>query len=277
MSIPSSPVEHQYGRQGVLDAILDALGRMGREPGQLVPADLAPVDSFHIRGREATVELADRAALKPGMAVLDVGCGLGGSARYLASQYGCHVTGIDLTRAYLEAARRLTELVGLDDRVEFCIADALNLPFKDAGFDVVWTEHTQMNIADKAMFYGEIARVLTPGGQLLLHDVFAGEAGPLRYYPVPWADDPSISFLAPAATVRQLLEDRGLMIDHWIDTSDPSQAWFLKVLEMFDQTGPPPLGPHLLMGDNARLKIENQLHNLREGRLAVVQAVARRH
>ena len=249
---------------------------MGKKPLQLAPADLAPVDAFHIRGQEATVELADRAALKPGMDVLDVGCGLGGSARYLASQYGCRVIGIDLIRAYVEAACRLSELVGLRDRVGFCHADALNLPFTDASFDVVWTEHAQMNIEDKPRFYGEITRVLAPGGQLLLHDIFAGEGGPLRYYPVPWADDASISFLAPAGTLRQMLEDFGLVIDHLVDTSDLSASWFLKVLEMFNQAGPPPLGPHLLMGDDARLKIENQLYNLRKGRLIVLQALARK-
>ncbi len=164
MNTVNNQIEYHYKRENLLKAILDALRETGKDPSRLEPADLAPVDTFHIRGREATVELARRTSLKPGDRVLDVGSGLGGSARYLASQYQCLVTGVDITRAYVDTANALAELTGLENKVNFQHASALDLPFEDNAFDAVWTEHVQMNIADKRTFYREIARVTRPGG-----------------------------------------------------------------------------------------------------------------
>ena len=112
--------------------------------------------------------------MTPGLKVLDVGSGLGGSARYLAGEHGCRVTGIDLTKEYVDVANALAELVGMKNLVTFRQASALDLPFADGSFDVVWTQHVQMNIADKRAFYSQIARVLAPRGRLLFHDIFQG-------------------------------------------------------------------------------------------------------
>jgi ubiquinone/menaquinone biosynthesis C-methylase UbiE len=155
-------VEQHYGRGRILDSIIAALRETGKDLGRLKPEDLGPVDEFHVRGREATVELARRAALKPGSHVLDVGCGLGGSARYLAAEHQCQVTGIDLTQEYVDVANALAGMVGLSDKVACRQASALEMPFDDGTFDVVWTEHVQMNIADKHAFYREIGRVTRP-------------------------------------------------------------------------------------------------------------------
>lgn len=270
---PPEAVERHYGRGDVLDSILGALRGMGKDVARLVPADLAPVDEFHIRGREATVELARRASLTPGSRVLDVGCGLGGSARYLASEHRCRVTGIDLTREYVDAASALADLVGLRGMVEFHQASALDMPFDARTFDVVWTEHVQMNIADKRAFYREIARVLAPRGRLLFHDIFQGDGG-APHYPVPWAEEASISFLATPDAVREILEGLGFSILDWEDTSQRSLAWFAAVLEKLRLSGPPPLGTHLLMGGTAKAKTADIVRNLRERRVVAFQAVA---
>jgi len=268
-------VERHYGRGGILDSILRSLAAMGKDVGALVPADLAPVDQFHIRGREATVELANRASIMPGLSVLDVGCGLGGSVRYLAAERGCRATGADLTPEYVDVATELAKLVGLAGAVEFRQASALALPFGDATFDVVWTEHVQMNIADKRAFYAELARVLVPGGRLVFHDIFQGDGG-APHFPVPWAEERSISFLAPPDAIRTTLEDLGLRILDWEDKTRPSLAWFSAVLERIRTSGPPPLGIHLLMGPTARTKVENIVRNMAEARVAVVQCVAQK-
>ena len=168
-------IEQHYGRGRILDLILEGLRATGKDLARLAPADLAPVDEFHIRGREATVELARRASLTPGLRVLDVGCGLGGSARHLAAEHQCQVTGIDLTQEYVDVANALADLVGLRDRVAYRQASALEMPFDDGSFDIIWTEHVQMNIADKHAFYGEIGRVIRPKGLLLFHDIFLGD------------------------------------------------------------------------------------------------------
>jgi len=266
-------VEQHYTQGRILDSILGALRETGTDLARLTPEDLAPVDEFHVRGREATVELARRASLKPGSQVLDVGCGLGGSARYLAAERQCRVTGIDLTQEYVDVANALADMVGLSDNVAFRQASALEIPFGDASFDVVWTQHVQMNIADKRAFYLEIARVTRPKGLFLFHDIFRGDGGPL-HYPVPWAEDPSISFLAAPGEVRQILENLGFVIHDWVDKTEPSLQWVVAAIEKVKVSGPPPLGPHLLMGDNAKTKLENAIRNLREGRFVVYQARA---
>jgi MPBQ/MSBQ methyltransferase len=266
-------VEKHYGRGRILDSIVASLRASGKDPARLQPEDLAPVDEFHVRGREATVELAGRGSLRPGSRVLDVGCGLGGSARYLAVEHQCQVTGIDLTQEYVDAANALAGMVGLGDRIRFQQANALDLPFADGAFDVVWTQHVQMNIADKTGFYREIARVTHPGGVFLFHDIFAGNGGPL-HFPVPWAEDPSISFLAPPGEVKETLEGLGFVLRDWVDTTDPSVRWTADVIERIRASGPPPLGIHLLMGPTAKTKIETVVRNLREGRIVVYQACA---
>jgi ubiquinone/menaquinone biosynthesis C-methylase UbiE len=266
-------VESHYGRGRILDSILAALRGMGKDPERLSPVDLAPVDEFHIRGREATIELAKRAAPARGLRVLDVGCGLGGSARFLAQEYACRVTGVDLTREYVDAAGDLAVRVGLADKVEFRQASALALPFAAGEFDLVWTEHVQMNIADKGAFYAELARVLKRGGRLVYHDIFAGAGGPV-HFPVPWAETPDISFLAAPGEAQAHLEALGLRFLERADRSAQATAWFEATLERLGQSGPPPLGLHLLMGPSAPVKFGNMLRNLKEGRIAVWQAVA---
>lgn len=266
-------IEQHYGRGRILDSILGALRASGKDLARLTLADLAPVDEFHIRGHEATVELARRASLTPGLRVLDVGCGLGGSARYLAAEHQCQVTGIDLTQEYVDVANALAGMVGLKDRVEFRQASALKMPFDDASFDVVWTEHVQMNIADKHAFYGEISRVTRRKGLLLFHDIFLGDGGPL-HYPVPWAEDASISFLAAPDEMRQILDGLGFIVHDWVDKSEPSLDWFVSAIERLKLSGSPPLGLHLLMGNTAKTKFENNIRNLREGRFVVFQTLA---
>jgi len=266
-------VEHHYGRGHILDSVLNGLRQGGKDLDRLRPADLAPVDEFHIRGREATIELAARASLRPGLRVLDVGCGLGGSARYLAAEHGCEVVGIDLTQEYVDTANALAAMVGLERSVAFRQGNALEIPFDRDSFDVVWTEHVQMNVADKHAFYAEIARVLVPRGRLLFHDIFQGEGGPL-WFQVPWAEDGSISFLAAPDAVRDVLAGLGFSIEDWEDKSQQSLDWFAAMVDRLASTGPPPLGLHLLMGDNARAKFQNNVRNLQERRFVVFQALA---
>jgi ubiquinone/menaquinone biosynthesis C-methylase UbiE len=159
--------------------------------------------------------------------------------------------------------------------VEFRQGSGLELPFDDGSFDVVWTEHVQMNIEDKETFYREMHRVLKTGGRLAFHDIFAGHGGD-SYYPVPWAEDRSISFLWPPGRVRDTLAGIGFRIRDWADKTPHSQVWLAAVAEKMQASGPPPLGLHLLMGKTAPVKFQNQGRNLAEGRIAVIQAVAQK-
>jgi len=273
MRDPGDHVERQYAREDLLGAIVGALHEMGKDPSRLTPADLAPVDAFHIRGREATVELAALASLTPGLHVLDVGSGLGGSARYLAAEHRVRVTGVDLTGDYVAVARALADMVGLGSSVEFRQGSALDMPLADGSFDLAWTEHVQMNVPDKRAFYAEIARVLVAGGRLVFHDVFQGDGGPV-HFPVPWAEDPSTSFLVTPEAARGILADSGFRIRAWADKSRQSLEWFRA--GALKRSRPLPLGLHLLMGRTARAKVENVVRNLDERRIVVLLGAAER-
>ncbi|HXE86310.1 MAG TPA: methyltransferase domain-containing protein, partial [Hyphomicrobiaceae bacterium] len=102
-------VAQRYGAADLSERILKAITAAGLDPDRLTPEQLAPVDEFHIGGRAATVHAVGKIGLEPGDHVLDVGCGIGGATRYLASTVGCRVTGIDLTEEFVSVARRLTE------------------------------------------------------------------------------------------------------------------------------------------------------------------------
>lgn len=268
-------VDKQYGIGGLLKKIETGLKLAGKDLDFLKVDDLMPVDEFHTRGRKATREMADMVNLYATARVLDVGCGLGGTARHLAEEYQCSVIGVDLTEEYVTAGTRLTELVGLSERVELRHASALDLPFEDDRFDIVWTQHVQMNIADKNRFFSEIARVLKPGGCFLFHDVFR-DSGDAPIYPVPWADDESMSVLVTQTEARKIVEDVGLVIEIWDDKIQESVEFFKRVLARIEANGLPPLGIHLLLGDNAEDKLRNYAHNLSENRVSVVVGMARK-
>ena len=266
-------VDQHYGFGQIMEKVDAGLDLAGKDVNALSVDDLAPIDAFHTRGRQATLEVAAMTELKSSDRVLDVGCGLGGTARHLADQYGCRVVGIDLTAEYVSVGRKLTERVGLDDKIQLHQASALDLPFDDNSFDVAWTEHVQMNIANKHRFYSEIARVLKPGGRLLFHDVFRG-SGDTPFYPVPWAEDESLSSLAKESDARSTMEQVGLQIDHWIGKVQESLDFFKTVLDRIKVDGPPPVGIHLLMGDNASEKLHNYVRNITDQRTTVAMGMA---
>lgn len=266
-------VAAHYGRSDLVYTILAGLAEAGFEGRELTPSDLAPVDEFHVRGRQATAELAALAELVEGERVIDVGSGLGGPARHLAAEYGAEVVGVDLTPEYCQAAALLAERMGLAERVSFHCGDALDLPFGDGEYDLAWTQHAAMNIADKRRLYSEMRRVVRDGGRLALYDVAAGPGGDVRF-PVPWARGPEISFLVSPDELREHIEDCQFRVLEWRDVSEPAAAWFRERLAAAEAGTPPPLGLHLVLGSDAPEMFANMLRNLEEERIVLVQTVA---
>lgn len=266
-------IKTHYGRSDLAEVILGALEDAGVDIQQLSLEELAPIDEFHIRGRAATLELAQAAGLSSTKRVLDIGSGIGGTSRCLAKEFGCRVTGIDLTDEYCQVASMLTAKVGLDGLVDYRQGDATNLPFEDNQFDVVWTEHVAMNIPDKRRFYSEMYRVLKPGGTLAIYDVLAGSSGPVLF-PVPWARTPDTSFLVSPEELRDLLRDSGFTVSDWKDTTAEARVWFVNLAEKIRREGFPVLGFHLLMGQDFRVMAQNQGRNLEEGRISLGQIVS---
>jgi ubiquinone/menaquinone biosynthesis C-methylase UbiE len=236
------------------------------------------VDQFHIRGKEATLELAGLAGLGAGQQVLDVGGGLGGPARTLAAERRCQVTVLDLTEEYCRVGAMLTVRTGLQDRVEAGSREWHVQCRAVFEADAVWTQHSSMNIAAKDRLYAEIYPVLRPGGRLAMHEVVAGPVQPI-YFPVPWAPDAAISFLQPSEEIRSMLTRAGFTELAWVDVSQPSLEWFRARVAAMSAAGgatPPPLGLHLLLGPLFGPTFQNQLRNLEEHRIAVLEAVLER-
>lgn len=273
--MPSSNPLNHYNRSGLTEAILAALSSSGKELSRITTHDLAPIDELHVRGRKATVELAGKLGLQPGLRVLDIGSGLGGAARYLAENNGCHVTGIDLTYDYCHAADRLGKVTGLSDRTSFVQGDANRLPFSDASFDLVWTMHTAMNIPDKKSLYSEIRRVLKPDGKLAFYDILKGEGGEI-HTPVPWALTAQQSHLATPAELTAILQESGFSISLWQDRTEEGRIWFKQLAERTGTGSPHPLSVHLLFGSDFSQMAKNQVLNLTENRIVLLECLARR-
>jgi MPBQ/MSBQ methyltransferase len=264
-------VTQHYARGGLAQSILDALQRAGKNLDALTIDDLAPVDQFHVRGKLSTIELAERAGISAGQSILDIGGGIGGPARTLATLFGCHVTVVDLVDEFCETGAMLTERLDLADRVVHQQGDATALPFPDESFDVVWTQHSTMNIEPKASIYAEFQRVLRHRGRYASQEIMRGENSPV-HYPVPWARDPSINFLESPDAIRGKIESSGFSMLQWIDETNKAREWYDKRLATA-AAGLPPLGIHLLLGDDMVAMSRNQVLNLNEHRIAIYQAV----
>jgi SAM-dependent methyltransferase len=260
----TSAIEAYWSRNGLGQAVLDALTALGKDLDRLTVDDLAPLDQFHGGGKPATVRLARLAAFAPGTRVLDVGGGLGGPARTLAVEFGCRVTVIDLTETYVEAARMLTGRLGLADRVTHRVGDALALPFDEGSFDAVWTQNSGMNIEDKVRLYAGFHRVLRPDGSLVIQEPMAGPIDP-PIYPMMWARDPGSSFLRRPAEMLGLIEDTGFTARAWDDVT----------AETAGSGGPVPAHSiqRIVMGEAIEEIIRAGHRNREEHRVVMVQAV----
>lgn len=269
------PVSRHYDPGDLVAALRAALKEAGKHPSELSVDDLTAIDQMHVRGREATRELAAKLGLTKETRVLDVGCGIGGPSRILAAEYGCRVTGVDLTAEYCRAAEAIAHWIGLDDRLDYRPGDALALPCGEAAYDVVWTQHAAMNIADKVRLYAEMHRVLKPGGALALYDVLRGPVQPV-HFPVPWASGPEISFLITPDELRELLEQAGFRIEYWRDTTEAGRAAIRKMDERIAGGAAPPLGGTLLHGPDFAARVRNLRRNLDEDRVRLIEAIGRR-
>ncbi len=279
-------VEGHYTRTNLEDFILTALRKAGYNIDDLRVDDLAPIDEFHTRGREATANLAAHLIeMQPNLKILDVGAGIGGPSRYLASKYGCHVVGLDLVAEYCHVANSLAKRVKLDNLLTYRQGDATQMPFEDSTFDIVWTQHASMNIADKKRLYSEMHRVLKPSGRLALYDVFKGNRidgddsiATSIHFPVPWASGPSISHLISGDELRKLLtEVFGFREVVWEDKTQLVVDWIKQMMKRAQTSGgPPQIGLHVLVGPHWPNLVKNLLRNFEEGRISVAQGIFQR-
>lgn len=263
-------LEH-YRIKGEMDAWARQLGELAASDpvGAVSAVKLAALDQFHVRGLVATAELAGLLDLSERVRVLDAGSGLGGPSRYLAETFGCRVTGVDLSPSFVALSRLLAKLSPAASRVDYVVCNMSALPFAADCFDVVWTQHALMNVPDRIYAYREFRRVLAPGGRLAFYDVIAADDAPALEFPVPWAPDPSASFLLTAGQTQDALQSAGFIHAEWHDTTAVALNWFA-------QAAPPtatPLSLAAAMGRDFGIMANNLARNLREGRVRLVMAV----
>lgn len=269
---PSSAVVAHYAHGELLAAILRGLAATGKPTDRIDSDDLAAGDEFHIGGRAATVALFDQLGWRPGVRVLDVGCGIGGPARYLARHRGARVTGVDLTPEFVEVARELTSRCGLAEVVDFQVGNALELPIPDGSVDAVCLLHVGMNIEDKPRLFAAVRRVVRPAGWFAIYDVMRVGAGEIDY-PVPWASDADASFVAGPGTYRQLLGEAGFRVEHERDRRE-FVIESLSGMRASGTQGPPPLSPHLVIGNDFATKVANLVEAMRRGLLAPTEMIS---
>jgi len=265
-------VERHYTRGTLAEAILELLATGGKELDRLSPGDLAPVDEFHVGGRQATIDFAAQLQFAPDAHLLDVGSGLGGPSRYFALDGGCRVTGIDITEEYVKVAAMLSQKIGLDGRTSYYKGSALALPFGTASFDGAYMLHVGMNIRDKAALFAEIRRVLRRGTRFGIYDVMRRGDVELTY-PLPWAASAEAGFVEPVVAYRRLLEAAGFTVE-----AERSRLEF--AVDFFEQmrarsVAGQALGLHLLMGQDAATKIANMVGALSNGLIEPVEIVCR--
>ena len=264
-----------WAKGDVYGLIISALEKMSKPVEGLTIEDLAPVDHFHARGFPATVELADQLPLRTGHHVLDIGCGLGGPARYIAKRFQCEVSGIDITEPFVEAANKLTAVLRMDGQVKIRHGDGQRLPYPDSHFDGAYTQHVTMNVADRLSFFAEAFRVLKPGAFFALTEHALGPTGN-PHHPVPWSEDGTGAYLIKPSETRALLEKTGFKDIVVEDTGPKYVASYKTRIQMADKGALPPLGIHILMGETASQKTRNAARNIEEGRTHPIQLICRK-
>jgi len=265
-----------YTHGKLIAAIEQGIAAIGKTIADISIDDLAAVDEFHIGGRAASTAFLDQLDLAEGSTVLDVGSGIGGAARFTATRYGAHVTGIDLTEEYVETGRTLCAWTGLSQQITLHHGSATALPFEDESFDRAYMMHVGMNIPDKSGLCAEVARVLKPGGIFGIYDVMQIASGSL-VFPVPWAATAATSAVAPPETYRAALAAAGLTLENERDRRAFALQFFEELkAKVAAAGGPPPLGLHILMGESAPVKVKNMLANITAGIIAPVEMIARK-
>jgi ubiquinone/menaquinone biosynthesis C-methylase UbiE len=267
----SSRVEAHYYRNDLYNSILSRLTEMGLDPSSIAREDISGMDELHVRGAEVSEEMGafvDFAHKK----VLDVGSGLGGPARMLAEKYGSIVTGIDLCEQFVDTANRISKLLGIEDNTSFIKANALDLPFESNCFDIVWTQHVQMNIKDKKRFYSEIYRVLKTGGYFVYYDIFRKNKEEIQY-PMPWSNTSDMSFLFTKKELSEILKALGLENKRSIDQTNAGIMFFKQMKERKELNDNDFTAMNSAMGEDINSKLMNLLMHLENGILELESGV----
>lgn len=278
MSVEERTAAH-YGNGNLLSAIHRGLELLGKDTKNLDVEDLAPVDHYHGGGVDSTQRLAERldryASLKAGDHLLDVGCGLGGPARFFATAYDCRLTGVDLTAEFCDIAVALNKMTGLSERIDIRNGSATDLPFEADSFDHAYSQAISMNIEDKEKFHSEAARVLKPGGCFALTEIVQGPGGDVLF-PMPYARSEKDSFVVALEDTIGSLGSAGFEILLVANTSDRNRKAHAERRDIAETGKLPALGAHLIMGEDALEMMRFSAKNHAENRIISYAYICRK-
>ncbi|HJM82003.1 MAG TPA: methyltransferase domain-containing protein [Nitrospinota bacterium] len=274
--ISENKVSTHYANSKLTQAIKKGLASLGLDENSVTINDLAPVDEFHIGGREGTKIFMEKLDISSASKVLDVGCGIGGACRFAVENYGCSVIGVDLTNDYVATGENLNKWVGLDNKIKLLQGSALDMPFGEQEFDIAYMMHVGMNIADKTKLMHGVYKVLKPNGLFGIYDIMQVADGSINY-PVPWAAIAETSALATPQEYKTALTSAGFTVLSEVNKSDFGNQFFENMTTKIKKNGGPlPLGLHLVMGPTVKEKIANVWSHIKTGVLAPVEIIGRK-
>jgi ubiquinone/menaquinone biosynthesis C-methylase UbiE len=184
-----------------------------------------------VAGERLTREVGDRLSLSQGQHILDVGCGTGKSTVQIATTYGVRVTGITISKQQVEIARTQYGREVLAGHVHFQFTDAMDMPFADASFDSAYAIESLVHMLDKRSAIAQIARVLRPGGRLVIADLVADHSCPGSPISTRYAEVFRTPPLASVDDLRKLLSQEGFKVTNVTDIREnvrPTNQLFKK-------------------------------------------------
>ena len=273
--VDSSDVENFWTRGDIHSRIHKAMSEAGLNDKKLEIEDLFPIDQYHARGIAATVDLGKRMPIQENQKIIDIGCGLGGPARYFAKQFQCFITGIDITSSFVEIGNRFNKLTSMSNSVSLQVGNGEALNFENETFDGGYSQHVTMNIKNRKKFFLEAYRVLKKGTFFAFSEHGLGpERNPI--FPLPWADTSEMSFLLSPESTISLLKEIGFYDIQIIETSEKYILGYEKMISTKPEKEESILGIHVIGGTTMKQRSINSMKSIKEKRTLPFEIVCKK-
>ena len=273
--INSKSIENFWTRGDIFSRVHHAMSEAGLINKELNIEDLFPIDQYHARGIAATVDLGKRMPISKNQKIIDIGCGLGGPARYYAKEFKCFITGIDITPSFIEIGNEFNKLTSMSDNIQLLVGNGEILDFKNETFDGAYSQHVTMNISDRKKFFSEAFRVLKKDSFFAFTEHGLGpEGNPI--FPLPWADSSEMSFLLPPETTISILKDIGFSDIKIIETADKYISSYEKLIGLKSANKKTILGIHVIGGESMNERSTNSMQSIKENRTLPFEIVCKK-